>query len=124
MTDVAERIGARLLDSPLATTASLHRQADGSRNEYGEFVPGAVTAIDINVVTVPISGEERESLPEGLRERDVRKFWLSGPVEAIVAGEQEGDIVRYKSTDFRVMQADDWDGFYEVLAVHPEAVPA
>ena len=112
-----------MLDGPFAVDASLVQQMTGSRNEYGEFVPGATVTTVVRVVTVPLMGDERDVLPEGLREKDVRKFWMTETVMAIVSGEADGDILRFDGIDYRVMRADNWSGFYEVLAVRPEAVP-
>ena len=124
-TAVATRVASRVLNSPnLTETAILVRQSPGSRNEYGEWVPGETSETAIIVATVPLSGDERAVLPEGLRERDLRKFWTRMDVSAIVAGETEGDVIRFHGIDYRTVQVDDWGGFRQILAVRPEASTA
>ena len=118
---VAARAARRVLRSPHLTEAAvLLIQQPGSRNEYGEWMPGSTTDVPVRLVTAPLNGDERAALPEGLRERDVRKFWTAADASAIVAGESEGDIVRHDSIEYRAIQVEDWGGFREILAVRPE----
>ena len=123
MSEAAARAGARILESPLAVEAVLFVQTAGER-VGGDWVPGTIVPADVSVVTVPVTGDDRATLPEGTREEDTRKFYLAGPVSAIVAGESEGDVVRFMAVNYRVIRAKDWSGFFEVLAVRQEAVPA
>ena len=123
------RLGATLLKSPSMTvTAQLVRIAEGSRNEYGEWLPGGETVTDLRVVTSPAttegSGQDREQLPEGLRKADIRKFWLQLEVAAIKAGVSGGDLIRYDSQDWQAVKLNDWGGFRELLCVKPEDIPA
>ena len=118
---VAARAARRVLRSPhLTESAVLVRQQRGIRNDYGEWVPGSTVETPLRLATAPLNGDERAALPEGLRERDVRKFWTTAAASAIVAGDSEGDLVRYDSIEYRAIQVEDWGGFREILAVRPE----
>lgn len=121
---IAKRSGSRILASPhLTEDAVLVRFADGTRNEYGEWVEGGETTTDIRVVTEPFSGTDRENLPEGVREAEGRKFWTTLPVTAVKAGTQDGDLIRYDSKDYKVVRLNAWGGFSLAWAVLPEAIP-
>ena len=82
----ARRAALRIARSSDRVPAVLRRQTPGDFNKYGEFVPGGVVEVPVQVVSAPVSGEERQVLPEGLRERNVRTFWLTEAVSAVVEG--------------------------------------
>ena len=125
MSKASRSLGRRVLRSKrLRTSATLYHQGEGGRNQYGEFVPGAITATAIKLVTAPTTGQEREVLPEGLRERDVRRFWTLDAATAIVAGEDDGDWIRSGETVYRIVESRDWGGFRELMGVKPEIEPA
>lgn len=118
---VAKRMGERVLSSSqLTEPAVLIGSADGGRNEHGEWTAGADNETGIRVATVPVTGRDRDLLPEALRLRDVRKFWLTHPADAITAGERDGDRIRYGDETFQIVRLHDWGGFREVMAVRPE----
>ncbi len=99
----------------------------GDRNEYGEWVPAAAVENQVDLVTVPLTGEDREQLPEALRLSDVRKFFLAEAAETLRAGESDGDIIRYPATggnEYRIVMVKDWGSFREVMAVRPEEEPS
>ena len=61
------------------------------RNTYGEFVPGASVPTPMSLVSVPITGQERLILPEGLRNEDTRKFYVIGDIVGLHYGLADGD---------------------------------
>ena len=118
MSVISERVARIVFQNPdLLDPAQLITRAAGTFDNYGDFIPGAETATLVDVVTAPITGEERQILEEGIRTRDIRKFWLTQPVSAGVEGEDNGDIIRYDGTEYRAQVVDDWDGFLEVTAI-------
>lgn len=121
MSLIAQRLASRVLLSPrLSEKATLITYAAGDYNSYGEWEDGAKTETSIDVVTAPLSGQERQNLPEGLRERAVRKFWTSATA-SITPGQTQGTQIRYRNTLYRVVGMQDWRGFREIMAVRPEA---
>lgn len=123
---ITKRLGQRVLSSQrFRESAKLHRQTAGTRDNFGEFVPGTATVIDVQVVSAPITGRERLVLPEGLRERDVRKFWLREPVVAVLEGSDghQGDQIEYDGDIWQAKIAHDWGGFVEAVTVRQGAAP-
>ena len=122
---IAARIGERILNAPqFLTPATLIATAAGSYDRFGKFVEGATTETAVQLVTAPISGRDRQVLPEGLRSLNVRKFWLREAVTAVVEGEQAGDVIRYDGADYRAVMVEDWGGFQEVTGVEGQLEPA
>ena len=120
----ANRVANRVLRSQaFVEQARLYRYRAGAYNDFGEWVDGGVLASDINLVTVPITGQERQNLPESLRERDVRKFYTLDTASAITPGESGGDVVLHAGTFYRIVQVRDWTGFRELMGVKPEETP-
>ena len=119
----SQRLGARLLASPnLTEPAQLYRQLEGSRNDYGEFIPGGFLEQDVTVITAPMSGEERAILPEALRDLETRKFWVTTPVENIdLTHVIAGDAILWNNRAFRAAIVKEWGGFREVLATFPSS---
>ena len=119
MSATAARLGARVLRSPnLTQTGQLYRQGDGSRNEYGEWESAGFTEHDVRYATAPTSGSTREILPEGLREKDLRSFWLTAATKA-VSETTEGDVISHNGRYYRVAMMLNWDGFREVVTTYP-----
>ena len=117
---VSQRVGRRVMRRRnLRETARLLRQTDGSRDEFGEFVKGMEEAIDVEVVTAPITGRDRQVLPEGLRDRDLRTFWLQETVEAVEEGTDGhgGDRIEYDGSTWQVMLVENWGGFSQAVTV-------
>ena len=117
-TAVAQRLGQQLADSAFAETAELRKQTPGRRNQYGEWIPGDPTSATVTVVTAPVSGRERLLLPEGLRSKDLRTFYLREAVEAVLEGKtgQAADILVYGGREWHARMLKDWGGFFEVTA--------
>ncbi|MYC27948.1 MAG: hypothetical protein F4X63_08175 [Nitrospira sp. SB0662_bin_26] len=115
------RVARRILSHQLSESATLIRETEGSRNMYGEFVPGVITETPVTVVTVPVDGEERLILPEGLREEDLRKFYLRHDIE-VLDDDHAGDKIRYLSKEYRMMVAEDWgEGYTEAVGKYPSS---
>ena len=84
------------------------RQSSGSYNDAGDFVPGADSTITIKASCQPVSGRERELLPEGSRQKQVWKLYTTtelhsnrGPTPT------RGDIVTIKGEKFEVIDCQD-----------------
>ena len=122
--DVSHRLGERVLSSPKLTEAAvLIKSQPGDRNAEGVWEAGPDTETGIRVATVPVTGRDRDLLPEALRLRDVRKFWLTNAADTIEPGQRDGDRVRYDGTEYRVIMLHDWGGFREITCVRPEDEP-
>lgn len=110
-----------LRSAAFVESATLIHQTQGDHNEYGEWEPGQAVATDVDLVTVPLTGQERQLLPEGLRERNVRRFYTLNVVAAIKPGISDGDLILFNSSKFyRIVDVRNWTGYREVVAVEPE----
>ena len=125
MSRIAEGLGADLLSDPNFTEdAILVKSSDGTRNTDGIFIPGKRKPTPISVVTAPLSGEDRQQLPEGIREAEGRKFWLRDSISAVREGEAAGDYIRYGGEVFRIVLVKNWQGFSEAIGMRPEDIKA
>ena len=119
MSATAARLGARVLRSPhFQEPGRVYRQSPGFRNQYGEFEPGGFSRADVLLVTWPVTGQERTQLPEGLREKEMRRFVFLNDVRG-VSPEHEGDAVWHDNRFYRVEIPEQWAGFRSVLASYP-----
>ena len=120
----ARRAALRIARSTDTVAAVLRRQSAGSFNEFGEFVPGTIVDVDVDLVTAPITGEDRQTLPEGIRLRNVRSFWLRESVTAAVEGDtgQTGDRIVLDGVTYQIFELADWDGFVECQGSRRETV--
>lgn len=113
-TEIAKRLAERIRAGLFTETATLKRQAAGSYVR-GKWEAGAETSSTIKIVTAPLSGQERLALPEGLRQANVRKFYVATEVRA---GEEGGgtvaDVIGYDGKEWRAVIVQDWGGFWEV----------
>lgn len=124
---ISQSVSQALRSSNLTEAAVIVSLASGDRNEHGEWVPGAKTETQILVVTAPVTGEDRDQLPEGLRLSEARKFWTREAAASVRPGATDGDLVRYPATngtEYRIVMVDDWGAFRELTAVRPEAEAA
>ena len=100
-----------LLASPtLAEIGTLIETTAGYRNDYGEFIEGSETQTDIQIITVPLSGEERAILPEALRLLETRKFFIRGHVVA-VGDDTPGAIIEYDAVRYRAATVEHFRNF-------------
>ena len=122
--NLAFQIAPVLSISSFTEDAVLIKHAAGTRTQRGRFVEGAESQTDILVTSAPMSGSQRDLLPEGLRELESRMFWTTANAESIVAGESDGDFIRYDNTDYQIIMLDEWGAFRQMSTVKPEAAPA
>ena len=89
---ISREVAANVLthDSFLSPCLLL-RSTEGHRNQYGEFVEGATQETALSLVSVPITGQERLTVPEGLRNEDIRKFYTINDVTGLHYGLADGD---------------------------------
>ena len=71
--------------------ALLLRETEGHYNQYGEWVEGAAVETAVSLVHAPISGQQRLTLEAGLRDEDVRTFWLLGDHPSLRYSLTDGD---------------------------------
>lgn len=123
----ARQSSRRLLRGEYGEDCEIVRQAAGSRNEYGEFVPGATTTEPVRMAVEPVTGgENRDMQPSGARLRDVKRFFLpsNGDVAPIRVGtsQTEADVIRYAGTDYTVLRVDSYEAFghIEIVGMRPD----
>lgn len=120
----ARQSARRLLRGEYGEDCEIIRQAAGSRNEYGEFVPGATTTEPVRMAVE--GGENRDMQTSGARLRDMKRFFLptNGDVAPIRVGtsQTEADIIRYAGTDYTVLRVDSYEAFghIEILGIRPD----
>ena len=95
---IARDVAADVLTDPNFTEpAILLRSTEGHRindpDTPGEWIDGAPVDSAIAIVQAPITGQERMTLPEGLRDEDVRTFWLQGDIQALHYGLADGSRI-------------------------------
>jgi len=98
-------------------------QTAGSRSASGVWMPDAPTTTTMLAATTPLTGEERDVLPESARLSDARRFWLTTPAEPLrvgAAGPTEGDLIEYDGVSWRVLRAESWPGYWVVVGVRGE----
>ena len=84
---------ALITSSAFSEAALLLRQTQGARNQYGEWEQGAGIETPVALVQAPITGQRRATLPEGLRNEDVRTFWYAGDIAGVRYGLADGDRI-------------------------------
>ena len=114
-----------------AEDATLVREAAGTRNADGKFMPGAVIEESIKVLSAPYassggdSSEARTPMRQGARHRERRVFWLTMDARSLRRGESrtDSDFIRYGGQMYRVTQVDDWQphGVVQATGVVPDA---
>ena len=118
---IKQRVAASLFSSPdKLEPVTIKRRAMGSRNEFGEWVPGTLTQKKVSAATTPLNGDERETLPEGIRSRNVRNFWVKEQVRGVLEDETAGDIIVHEGLNFRAIIVEDWGEFRQVTAVEQD----
>ena len=65
-------------------------------------------------VALPVEGDERLVLPEGLRGKNTKRFLIA--METAAGLSPAGDIIEHGRKLFRVQTVKRWPGFWEVLA--------
>lgn len=101
-------------------------ESAGSRNQYGEWVPGKTTVTTTRGASAPVTSGQaadlRDVLPEGTRLSDSRIFWLTTPVQPLRVGDNatDGDRIRYNGIEYRVLRVEDWDGVTEAVCIRED----
>ena len=92
---ISSALARDLLNDPnFVEPALLLRATEGHRDpQHGEFVPGAAIETVVNIVQAPMTGQERITAPEGLRDEDLRKFWYAGDIASLRYGLTNGDRI-------------------------------
>lgn len=99
------------------------RRYDAGTYDKGRWVPGtSYTETEIIASIQPLSGRERELLPEGERTKEVvRVYTKYGLRQAIEKNNVKGDQVSYKGRLYEVKRVDtwdfDWDGMAHIKAL-------
>ena len=84
----------------------------GRRDFTGQWIPGVFLESDVDGVVLPVEGEERLVLPEGLRGQEITRFLILAASDL----SPTGDIIEHGRKLFRVQTVKKWEGFWEVLA--------
>ena len=84
---------AAFANKDLTTPGLLLREAAGDWGSDGLWDPGAATVTAIDLIFAPLTGQERLTLPEGLRDEDARKLYLLDDFRALRYGEADGDRI-------------------------------
>ena len=103
------------LNLTFTTEVRLNRQGVGTRNEFGEYVPGSTVEKSILVAIMPITNE-RDVLEAGVRHKDTIKFFASEEIKAVKVGadQSEGDTIVWEGIRYKVSDARYWPAFYSV----------
>lgn len=91
---LAREVAAEVLVDPNFTEPGLLlRGTEGMRNIFGEWVEGFAIENATQLVQAPLTGQERLTVEEGLRDEDLRKFWMLGDIVALRYGLTDGDRI-------------------------------
>ena len=114
-----------LVNRRLTEPAVWRRQQAGSRNQYGEFVPGAAVDKAVAVATAP-AGEFRQPQLSGQRLVADRTFWVDKSAArgaatadgteqaAALTALRESDVIVWGGSEWVVNEVDDWGDFMEL----------
>ena len=97
------------------TQITLISKGIGTRNEFGEYVPGSTVEKSILVAIMPITNE-RDVLEAGVRHKDTIKFFSNEEIKAVKVGanQSEGDTIVWQNIRYKVSDARYWQGFYGI----------
>ena len=107
--NLASLVSAPAFSEPLI----LRRMLPGRRDDAGKSIPNVFLASAVDGVVLPVEGEERLVLPEGLRGLNITRFLI---LETASDLSGTGDIIEHGGKLFRVQTVKKWEGFWEVLA--------
>jgi hypothetical protein len=95
----------------------------GSAGTYtkGRFTAGPTTTVTQTVSIQPVSGKERQLLPEDIKTKNTVKIYSREQLKTTnVIGKIPADKVVYKGVSYEVAVSEDWQehgGFYKAIAV-------
>ena len=120
---IAADVAAVALENVMLQEDAVVLQQNIGSWSRGVFVEAEPTRIPVKVVTAPVAvgertpaGNIRKTLPEGLREKELRSFWLKQRVRALQEGETPGDSILYDGGTYQVVRVNSWGGvFYEAI---------
>ena len=121
-------VRSRITGATFGTSATLIREGVGSRNEFGEWVPGAAVKTPIRVTAQPPGGPktwtqfQRYVEEGGIRLSGAIVFWTVTPLQAAGDG-TVGDVILYDGTRYRVRVVERWQGYDTALAEWIEPQP-
>ena len=92
---------------------------------YTNGLAEVVTDVDTfrldHVSVQPVTGRERQLLPEGIRDRAIIKLYTRCPLLSVdVEGKVRADRIDYEDQEYVVQNVENWEpngGFYKVLAI-------
>lgn len=99
------------LDSDTAEIVTVIRTSNGGYVD-GIYVKGTESTFKTICSVQQPSPQELQNLPEGERDRDIRKFITKKLVRT--ASDRDGliaDKVRYRGVDYKIISAGDWDAY-------------
>ena len=106
----------------------LIQNAEGSFDDFGGWQEGSETTTALKLASAPMTVTEfsksKNTLPEGARLQDVRRFWLVPGASPLTAGEKKGDVIVHEGTRYRVIEQQPWGPFSEVRGVRQEQLNA
>ena len=96
-------------------------------NEATTFTDGLAEVIEADAFSVqgvsvqPLTGTERQSLPELIRDRALIKLYTRCPLLSVdVEGKVRADRIDYRGHEYVVQSVQDWGpngGYYKVVAI-------
>lgn len=104
-------------------TFTLIKQAAGSRDSTGVFVPGTETSTDLIGSVQPLTGSDRQALPEGERLLDAKCVLYETTNQddirplRIGTAQTDSDIIEYKGIKYAVRLVHDMSD-YGHLEIH------
>ena len=94
------------------------REASGSRNEFGEWVPGAMTETALRASVQPVRLEDVDEARDGTRLVDYRKVLVPASGALAAAHEQAGaDRVVIEGSEFVVETSESWRGHTRAIVL-------
>jgi len=99
-------------------------QSRGSYSSTGEWEPTTLPSLPTLAATEPLTGAERNLLPEASRLSDARRFWLTQTLRPLrVSGTwlAEGDVITYEGINWLVQRVEDWGAYVMADAVRRES---
>ena len=121
MNAIATQLGRSVLRrAELVETITVIRTT-GARDVTGEWQEIEDAPFDVLGVSLPLTGIERELLPEGLQRTDSRRFILPADTLVAIAPDSAGAFIEWDGERYRAVQVDNWgtDGYQAVTAALP-----
>lgn len=99
------------LDSDTAEIVTIERTANGAYVD-GLYVPGATTSFKTIASVQQPSPDDLEKLPEGERNKDIRKFISKKTLRTGRDRDNElADVAYYKGVRYKIIALADWEAY-------------